>query len=94
MKNIKLAIGVTLAVIWGAIFLVMPAHAFIDNGAANHNGSAESRSTMDAKGRTVATFGMNFSASANTEADFDHSGMMQDIFGGNADNTPYYYEVK
>jgi hypothetical protein len=37
---------------------------------------------------------MNFSASANTTGDFDHNGMMQDIFGGNTESRPYYYNVK
>ena len=91
MKNLKMIVGVSLAVIWGAIFLVMPAHAFVDNGAANHNGSVESKSSANATGRGVATFGMNFSASANTTGDFNADGMMQDIFGGQSDNTPYYY---
>jgi hypothetical protein len=70
------------------------AKAFIDNGTANHNGSAESKSNADVKGRGVATFGMNFSASANTSGDFNHNGMMQDIFGGQSEDRPYYYQVK
>lgn len=79
-----------------AIIASAQASAFIENGtaAANHNGSVESKSTANATGRGVATFGMNFSASANTTGDFDHNGMMQDIFGGNSKNTPYYYNVK
>jgi len=76
-----------------AVLASAQSFAFIDS-TANHNGSVESKSSMDAKGRTVATFGMNFSASANTEADFDHSGMMQDIFGGQSEDRPYYYQVK
>ena len=90
MKSIKMAIGVTLAVIWGAIFLAMPAMA-VENGNINHNGSVESKSSANATGRGVATFGMNFSASANTTGDFKGDGMMQDIFGGNSEDTPYYY---
>jgi hypothetical protein len=90
MKQIKMAIGVALAVIWGAVFLVMPAHAFIDD--AQQNGSMESKSTVDAEGRGVANFTMSFSGSATTKGNFDGQGMMQDIF--NADNTPYYYQVK
>jgi hypothetical protein len=93
MSKIKTVIGVALAVVWGAIFLVLPAYAFVDDGTAstNHNGSAESKSTANATGRGVATFGMNFSASANTTGDFDHNGMMQNIFGGQSDSREYYY---
>ena len=93
MKNLKMIVGVALAVVWGAIFLVMPAAA-ADNADIRHNGSVESKSSANATGRGVATFGMNFSASANTTGDFNADGMMQDIFGGNADNTPYYYQAK
>ena len=93
MKQIKMAIGVTLAVIWGAIFLAMPAMA-AEKANVNHNGSVESKSTANATGRGVATFGMNFSASANTTGDFKADGMMQDIFGGNTEDRPYYYNVK
>ena len=67
--------------------------AFIDS-AANHNGSAEHQAKSDVKGRGVATFGMNFSASSNLEGDFMHNGMVQDIFGGNTESRPYYYNVK
>ena len=93
MSKIKTAIGVALAVVWGAIFLVLPAHAFVDDGtgSVNHNGSVESNGKANATGRGVATFGMNFSASANTTGDFDHNGMMQNIFGGQSESTPYYY---
>jgi hypothetical protein len=35
---------------------------------------------------------MNFSASANTTGDFDHNGMMQNIFGGQSEDRPYYYQ--
>ena len=74
-----------------AVIASAQASAFIDNGTANHNGSVESKSSANATGRGVATFGMNFSASANTTGDFNADGMMQDIFGGQTDNTPYYY---
>jgi hypothetical protein len=77
-----------------AIIASAQASAFMsDNAATNggHNGSVESKSTANATGRGVATFGMNFSASANTTGDFDHNGMMQNIFGGNSESTPYYY---
>ena len=76
-----------------AIIASAQASAFMDDGTAstNHNGSVESTSKANATGRGVATFGMNFSASANTTGDFDHDGMMQNIFGGNSDSRPYYY---
>jgi len=93
MKNFKTIIGVALAVVWGAIFLVMPATA-AENANIDHNGSAEHKSTANATGRGVATFGMNFSASANTTGDFENNGMMQNIFGGQAKERPYYYQVK
>ena len=93
MKSIKMVIGVTLAIVWGVIFLAMPAMA-AEKANVNHNGSAEHKSTANATGRGVATFGMNFSASANTTGDFDHNGMMQNIFGGNTEDRPYYYNVK
>ena len=76
-----------------AILASTQSFAFIDS-AANHNGSAEHQAKSDVKGRGVATFGMNFSASANTTGDFKADGMMQDIFGGNAEDRPYYYNVK
>ena len=76
-----------------AIIASAQASAFIDNGSAavNHNGSVESKSSANATGRGVATFGMNFSASANTTGDFNADGMMQDIFGGQSDDRGYYY---
>jgi len=74
-----------------AILASTQSFAFIDS-AANQNGSAESKSTANATGRGVATFGMNFSASANTTGDFDHNGMMQNIFGGESEDRPYYYQ--
>jgi hypothetical protein len=79
-----------------AILASAQSFAFIDDAssAVNHNGSAESKSTANATGRGVATFGMNFSASANTTGDFMHNGMVQDIFGGNTESRPYYYNVK
>lgn len=90
MKNIKLAIGVTLAVVWGAIFLVMPAHAFMQD--ADQAGSMEQSMTGDAKARAGGSFYMNFVGNASTEGNFDHRGMAQDIF--NTEETPYYYPSK
>jgi hypothetical protein len=75
-----------------AILASTQSFAFIDDATANHNGSVESKSTANATGRGVATFGMNFSASANTTGDFDHNGMMQNIFGGESEDRPYYYQ--
>jgi hypothetical protein len=79
-----------------AIVASAQSFAFIDDAASNvnHNVSVESKSTANATGRGVATFGMNFSASANTTGDFKADGMMQDIFGGNTESRPYYYNVK
>lgn len=94
MKKFKLAIGIALAVVWGAIFLVMPAHAFVNDGSSNvnHNGSMESKSIGNGEARGVANFTMSFSGSGTTKGDFDHGGMMQNIFGGqNKEATPYYY---
>jgi predicted lipoprotein with Yx(FWY)xxD motif len=91
MKNLKLIIGVALAVIWGAIFLVMPATA-AESTDVNGANSADHQAKMDAKGRSVATFGMNFSASSNVEGDFMHNGMVQNLFGGESKDRPYYYQ--
>ena len=88
MKNLiaysTLAMGITL-------FTFGPAHAFIEDGNSNHVAGADATMKSDAKGRGVATFGMNFSASANTEANFDADGNgdMQNMFSG--ENREYYY---
>ena len=93
MKSIKLAIGATLAVIWGAIFLVMPAHAFMNDGATNggNNGSVESTVKTDGEARGVANFTMSFSGSGTTKGNFKGDGMSQNIFSVDADQYPYYY---
>lgn len=87
-----MALGVTLAVVWGAVFLVMPAHAFFND--TNTNGIAGGSSTVngDAEGRGVATFSMNFSASSNMKGNFDADaeGDMQNMFSGE-DKPAYYY---
>ena len=88
MKNLKLIIGVALAVIWGAIFLVMPAAA-AESTDVNGANSAESKATVDAEGRGVANFTMSFSGSATTKGNFDGNGMMQNLF--DSENRPYYY---
>ena len=74
-----------------AILASSQSFAFIDS-SANHNGSAEHQAKSDVKGRGVATFGMNFSASSNVEGDFMHNGMVQNIFGGESEDRPYYYQ--
>ena len=74
-----------------AILASTQSFAFIDSGV-NHNGSAEHQAKSDVKGRGVATFGMNFSASSNVEGNFMHNGMVQDIFGGESEDRPYYYQ--
>ena len=88
MKNVKLIAGVVLAVIWGAIFLVMPATA-AENVDVNNANSAESKATVDAEGRGVANFTMSFSGSATTKGNFDGEGMMQNLF--DSAKHPYYY---
>ena len=77
-----------------AILASTQSFAFIEDVTTNHNGSAEHKATANATGRGVATFGMNFSASANTTGDFKNDGMMQNIFGGQSEDRPYYYNVK
>ena len=63
-----------------------------ENGyiAGNNTGSVEGKTVGNAEGRGVATFSMNFSASANTKGNFDADGMGQNLFYGNGYNTPYY----
>lgn len=73
------------------LFTFGPAHAFIDDGNTNAAGGADAQMNGNAEGRGVATFSMNFSASANTKADFDAdgNGSMQNMFAG--EQRPYYY---
>ena len=91
MKNL---IALTAIALGTVVFTFGPAHAFVNDGSTstNHNGSAEHTATANATGRGVATFGMNFSASANTTGDFKNDGMMQNIFGGQSEDRPYYYQ--
>ena len=65
--------------------------AFFNDTNGNTAGGASSTMNGDAEGRGVATFSMNFSASANTKADFDADGegSMQNMFAG--EDKPYYY---
>jgi hypothetical protein len=74
-----------------AILTATSANAFFDDGNGNHSGGASSTMNGDAEGRGVATFSMNFSASANTKANFDADGegSMQNMFTGQ--NEPVYY---
>ena len=88
MKNIKMVIGVMLAVVWGAVFLVMPAHAN-DALKGAQNASAETSQEVNGKAKGRAGFSISFNASGSTEGNMKGDGMMQDIF--NAENTPYYY---
>lgn len=88
MKNFKMILGVFLAVVWGAVFLVLPAHAE-DAVRGSQNASAESSQEMNGKAKGRAGFSLSFNASGSTEGDMKSNGMMQDIF--NAENTPYYY---
>lgn len=88
MKNFKMILGVFLAVVWGAVFLVLPAHA--DEAVrGSQNASAESSQQMNGKAKGRAGFSLSFDASGSTEGNMKGDGMMQDIF--NAENTPYYY---
>jgi len=90
-NSIKKVIGISLAVVWGVVFLVMPSYAFMDDTNGNHSGGADSKMTGNAEGRGVATFSMNFSASANTKGNFDADaeGSMQNMFAG--EGRDYYY---
>lgn len=73
-----------------ALIASTQAFAFIDeNGKVDGNNSMESMAKGNAEGRGVATFSMNFSASANSKGDFVADGMGQNIFG--SENRPYYY---
>lgn len=91
MKNVKTAIGVVLAVVWGMVFLVMPSYAFIDDSNGNQSGGANAKAHSNAEGRGVATFSMNFSASSNAKGNFDANGEsnIQNMFSG--ENRDYYY---
>ena len=73
------------------------AFAFINDGNGNTAGGASSTMNGDAEGRGVATFGMNFSASANTKGNFkaDGEGDLQNMFTGNDyQYRPYYYPTQ
>ena len=62
-----MTIGVVLAVIWGAVFLVMPAHAFFaDNNNHKSTGGASSTMNGDATGEAEGTFGMTFEGNGST----------------------------
>jgi len=74
-----------------AILASTSAFAFFEDGNGNHSGGVSSTMNGDAEGRGVATFSMNFSASANTKANFDADGegSTQNMFTG--ENREYYY---
>ena len=70
------------------------AFAFMEDTNGNHSGGANGQMNGNAEGRGVATFSMNFSASANTKGNFDADGEsnMQNMFSGNDYRyRPYYY---
>jgi hypothetical protein len=70
-------------------FTFGPAHAADTNVDTTANNSMDSRAKTNGEARGTANFTMSFSGSATTKGDFDHSGMMQNMFG--AENRPYYY---
>lgn len=74
-----------------AILSSTSAFAFVNDTNNNNSGGASATMNSDAKGRGVATFGMNFSASSNVEGNFDADaeGDMQNMFSG--EDKPYYY---
>ena len=76
------------------LFTFGPAHAFMDDGSFVQDGrnNGEAQMKGNAEGRGVATFSMNFSASANTKGNFDADGMTQNMFDNNTRSyRPYYY---
>lgn len=90
MKSaIKMTIGVALAIVWGFIFLVMPATAADLNGNNQGNFVNNTKGNGEAKG--TANFTMSFSGSARTKGDFnsDTNVDMQNMFYG--DDREYYY---
>lgn len=94
MKTLKMTIGVVLAVVWGAVFLVMPAYAFVDDGSFAQDGrnNGEAHVKGNAEGRGVANFTMSFSGSGTTKGDFDADGMTQNMFDNRTRSyRPYYY---
>ena len=77
-----------------AVLASTSSFAFIDDGNGNHSGGASSTMNGNAEGRGVATFSMDFSASANSKGNFkaDGEGDMQNMFSGNDyPYRPYYY---
>ena len=87
----KTLIAYTTIALSTVLFTFGPAHAFFDDGNGNQAGGANAKMHSDAEGRGVATFSMNFSASANTKGNFDAEGdgSMQNMFAG--EQQPYYY---
>ena len=76
------------------LFTFGPAHAFMEDTNGNHSGGANGQMNGNGEGRGVATFSMNFSASANTKGNFyaDGESNMQNMFSGNDYRyRPYYY---
>jgi len=88
MKNLIAYSTIALSTV---LFTFGPAHAFMEDTNGNHSGGANGQMNGNAEGRGVATFSMNFSASANTKGNFDADGegSMQNMFTGQ--NEPVYY---
>ena len=80
------AIGVGIV-----FFALVPAHAAGNGLDATNNGSVDSKSVVNGEARGTANFTMSFSGSGTTKGNFDHSGMMQNMFGAENKDYPYYY---
>jgi hypothetical protein len=93
MKNFIALASIAAGVV---AFTFGPAHAFVNDGSTstNHNGSLESTTIGNGEARGVANFTMSFSGSGTTKGDFKNDGMMQNIFGGQSEERPYYYNVR
>ena len=78
------------------LFTFGPAHAFMDDGSFVQDGrnNGEAQMKGNAEGRGVATFSMNFSASANTKGNFDADGMTQNLVDGRDVYRPPYYGTR
>jgi len=91
MKNL---VAYATIVMGTVMFTFGPAHAFINDGdlMQDARNSGNGQVNGNAEGRGVATFSMNFSASANTKGNFDADGMTQNMFDTNTrSQRPYYY---
>jgi hypothetical protein len=94
MKTLKMTIGVVLAVVWGMVFLAMPAQAFMNDGnfAQDGRNNGEFNSKGNAEGRGTANFTMSFSGSGTTKGNMDANGSTQNMFDSKSyEYRPYYY---